>query len=79
MQRLDAVAALHKNIIVREEIISQLQDTYDLERLISRVNYGNATPRDLLALAKSLQQIPLLKQKLRILTEQSITTDRQNA
>ncbi|MBI4147309.1 DNA mismatch repair protein MutS [Candidatus Woesearchaeota archaeon] len=64
MQRLDAIAALHKNIILREEIISQLQETYDLERLISRVNYGNATPRDLLALAKSLQQIPLLKQKI---------------
>ena len=65
LQRLDAVEALYKNIIAREEIISLLQDSYDLERLISRVNYGNANPRDLLALAKSLQQIPLLKQKIK--------------
>ena len=67
-QRLDALEALHKNIIAREESISLLQDTYDLERLISRVNYGNATPRDLLALAKSLQQIPQLKEKLKQLS-----------
>lgn len=64
LQRLDAVESLHRNVIAREEIISILQETYDLERLISRVNYGNAHPRDLLSLAKSLQQIPLLKQKL---------------
>ncbi|MDP3698344.1 MAG: DNA mismatch repair protein MutS [Nanoarchaeota archaeon] len=68
LQRLDAVEALHQNIIAREEIISSLQETYDLERLISRVNYGNATPRDLRALAKSLQQIPLLKEKIKPLS-----------
>ena len=68
VQRLDAVEALHKNIIAREEIISLLQETYDLERLISRVNYGNANPRDLLSLAKSLQQIPALKQKIKPLS-----------
>ncbi|MDO8511501.1 MAG: DNA mismatch repair protein MutS, partial [Nanoarchaeota archaeon] len=65
LQRYDALESLHKNIIAREEIISLLQETYDLERLISRVNYGNANPRDLLALARSIQQIPLLKEKLR--------------
>ena len=68
LQRLDAVEALHKTVIAREEIISLLQETYDIERLISRVNYGNANPRDLLALAKSLQQIPLLKEKMRPLS-----------
>ena len=68
LQRLDAVEALHKNIIAREEIISLLQETYDLERLISRVNYGNANPRDLLALQKSLYQIPSLKEKIRPLS-----------
>ena len=68
VQRLDAVEALYKNIIAREEIISLLQETYDLERLISRVNYGNANPRDLLSLARSLQQIPLLKEKIKMLS-----------
>jgi len=64
LERLDAVEALHQQIIIREEIFSLLGQMYDLERLIGRVNYGNANPRDLLALAKSLQQIPALKIKL---------------
>jgi len=64
-KRLDAVELLRKNIIQREEIVSLLKDVYDLERLISRVNYGNASPKDLLALKQSLQQIPLLKRKLK--------------
>ncbi len=64
LKRVDAVEALYKNVIAREEIISLLNGIYDLERLISRVNYGNANPRDLLALQKSLEQIPSLKEKV---------------
>jgi len=62
--RLNAIAELNKNVIAREEIVSLLSEVYDLERLISRVNYGNANPRDLLALKHSLQQIPEIKEKL---------------
>ncbi|MBI2668355.1 DNA mismatch repair protein MutS [Candidatus Woesearchaeota archaeon] len=63
-QRLDALQELNKEIINREEIIQQLKDVQDLERVISRVNYGNATPRDLLSLKQSLEKIPELKQKI---------------
>ena len=63
-QRLAAVAQLKENIIAREEIRNLLEGVYDVERLISRVNYGNASPRDLLALRNSLRQIPLLREKL---------------
>ncbi len=62
--RLNAISTLNKSVIVREEIVELLSDVYDLERLISRVNYGNANPRDLLALKHSLQQIPFIKEKL---------------
>ncbi len=62
--RLNAVEVLHKNVISREELIGLLKGVYDLERLISRVNYGNANPRDLLALQKSLQQLPAIKEKV---------------
>jgi DNA mismatch repair protein MutS len=62
--RLGAISTLNKSVIVREEIISLLNEVYDLERLISRVNYGNANPRDLLALKHSLLQIPFVKEKL---------------
>ncbi|NQV91322.1 DNA mismatch repair protein MutS [Candidatus Woesearchaeota archaeon] len=65
-KRLDAVEILRKKIIQREEIVGLLKDVYDLERLISRVNYGNASPKDLLALQQSLEQIPLIKTKLNL-------------
>ena len=68
-KRLQAVSDLHRNVIAREEIILLLDRIYDLERLISRINYGNASPRDLLALKHSLQQLPLIKSKLEFKSE----------
>ncbi|MBI2662621.1 DNA mismatch repair protein MutS [Candidatus Woesearchaeota archaeon] len=63
-RRLNAVEILNNKVIVREEIRTTLQNVYDLERLISRINYGNANPRDLLALRNSLREIPLIKKEL---------------
>jgi DNA mismatch repair protein MutS len=63
-RRLDAIESLNMDVILREEIISLLNEVYDLERLISRVNYGNANPRDLLSLKLSLQKVPQIKEKL---------------
>ncbi len=63
-KRLNAVEELLHQVIAREEIKNILEHIYDLERLISRVNYGNANPRDLLSLRNSLQRIPQLRQKL---------------
>ncbi len=63
-KRLDGVEELNKKVILREEIIATLERVYDLERLISKVNYGNANARDLLSLKISLQQIPSIKAKL---------------
>ena len=63
-KRLDAIEAMNQNIIVREEVILLLKKMYDIERLIGRINYGNATPRDVLALKQSLQCIPAIKMQL---------------
>ncbi len=63
-QRLDAVEELHRNFLLREEIREILKNISDLERLIGRVNYGNATPKDLLALRHSLLQSPALSEKM---------------
>jgi len=68
-KRLNALEVLNSNVIAREEIISLLDGVYDLERLVARINYGNANPRDLLALQKSLQKIPLIKEKLSIMQD----------
>lgn len=59
--RLDAVARLKTATVAREEIHKYLQGVLDLERLTSRVTMGLATPRDLLALRGSLEQIPMIR------------------
>jgi DNA mismatch repair protein MutS len=59
--RLDAVAELKSQTMVREEIRKTLEGILDLERLTSRVTLGVATPRDLLALRGSLDRIPALR------------------
>jgi DNA mismatch repair protein MutS len=56
--RLDAVGALVKQTIAREELRRSLAGILDLERLLSRVTLETANPRDLLALAASLARIP---------------------
>ncbi|MFZ0413567.1 MAG: DNA mismatch repair protein MutS [Candidatus Acidiferrales bacterium] len=59
--RLDAVAELKSATVVRDEIRRDLDNIFDLERLTSRVTLGTATPRDLLALKRSLTAVPLLR------------------
>src|SRR6266404_736623 len=59
--RLGAVAHLLQQTVVRGEIRKELRGIVDLERLTSRITLGLATPRELLALRKSLTQVPILK------------------
>jgi DNA mismatch repair protein MutS len=59
--RLDAVAELKARPVERGEIYRTLEPILDLERLTSRITLGIATPRDLVALRKALDQIPLLR------------------
>ena len=59
--RLDAVEALVRSIVTRDELRRALDGILDLERLLSRVTLETATPRDVLALATSLGKIPAVK------------------
>jgi DNA mismatch repair protein MutS len=59
--RLDAVTHLVQQTVVRGEIRKELRGILDLERLTSRITLGLATPRELVALRKSLAQLPVLK------------------
>ena len=61
VKRLDAVAELKDNAITREELREYLGPVYDLERLISRITYQSANPRDLIAFKSSLQMLPHIK------------------
>ena len=46
-ERLDAVTELNMQAMLREEIREYLNPVYDLERLVSRISYRSANPRDL--------------------------------
>ncbi len=59
--RLESVAHLLQQTVVRGEIRKELRGIQDLERLTSRVTLGLASPRELVALRKSLVQLPVLK------------------
>ena len=63
-ERLDAVTELNMQAMLREEIREYLNPVYDLERLVSRISYRSANPRDLLALKMSLEMIPHIKNLL---------------
>ncbi len=71
-KRLSAVESLTKEVIVREELRDLLKIIADLERLIGRVNYGIASPRDLLSVRNSLDVLPQLQKQVRKLSGELI-------
>jgi DNA mismatch repair protein MutS len=56
--RLDAVAELQTNTLIRFELRAQLSYVRDMERLLARIMYGNSNARDLVALKRSLESVP---------------------
>lgn len=60
-QRLNAVEELKENAISREEIREYLSPVYDLERLVGKITYQSANPRDLKAFETSLSMLPHIK------------------
>jgi len=62
--RLDAVSALHSDIVAREELRHSMDGILDVERLLSRVTLESANPRDVLALAASLAKLPAVRSSL---------------
>lgn len=63
-RRLEAVDELCSNAIAREEIREYLNPVYDLERLVSKISYRSANPRDMIAFKNSLAMIPHIKYML---------------
>ena len=64
-RRLEALEELNKSPMLRDEIREYLNPIYDLERLISRISYQSANPRDLIAFASSLEMLPHIRQILK--------------
>ena len=59
--RLDAVNELLHNMMAREELREYLNPIYDLERLMTKVSYKTANPRDMIAFKTSLELLPAIK------------------
>jgi DNA mismatch repair protein MutS len=62
--RLAAIQDLCASQIPRDKLRSSLKEVSDLERLIGRVSLGSATPRDLVAMLRSLNQVPAIREVL---------------
>ncbi|HDG98959.1 MAG TPA: DNA mismatch repair protein MutS, partial [Desulfobacterales bacterium] len=63
-QRLAAVGELKEDLFLRQDLRKELDNIYDLERLIGRVSLGRATPKDLIALKSSVKRLPGIKKRL---------------
>ncbi len=63
-ERHEAVAELTREAAMRDDLRSALGQAYDLERLAARVGTGRASPRDLVALARTLALLPRIKARL---------------
>ncbi len=68
INRLEAVEQFVKNPVVLMETGDILERVYDIERLMTRVMYKTATPRDLKSLSLTSLQLPLLKEQLKKLS-----------
>ena len=64
-KRLDAIEELNRDSVSRDEIREYLNPIYDLERLLSKVTYKPANPRDFIAFRNSLEMLPAIKKVLK--------------
>ena len=74
IERLDAVEALTRKSVVLSDIQALLERVYDLERLMTKVMYKSATPRDLKSLSATAMQLPALKEELAKLDSSKLLT-----
>ena len=72
IERLDAVEALTRKSVVLGDIGERLDRVYDLERLMTKVMYKSANPRDLKSLSATAMQLPALKEELEKLSESKL-------
>ena len=76
-KRLDAIQELNQDSISRDEIREYLNPIYDLERLLSKVTYKTANPRDLIAFRNSLEMLPPIKTVLSAFEKEELVEIRE--
>ena len=70
--RLDAIEGFNKDSVSRDELREYLNPIYDLERLLSKVTYKTANPRDFIAFRNSLEMLPAIKKVLKSFSVQEL-------
>lgn len=63
-RRLHAVTELTRNSILVSRLTEELDGVYDMERLMTRVVYGNPSPKDMVALGLTTRRLPAIKELL---------------
>ena len=70
--RLNAVEELYKNLISRDMLTEQLSQIYDMERIAVKFCYGQANPKDCIAINKSLKAVTKIKDILNNFSSKAI-------
>lgn len=65
IKRQDAVYEFNSNLIERDELREYLSPIYDMERLMAKISYKSANPRDIIAFKNSISMLPHIKYILR--------------
>ncbi|MBD5542969.1 MAG: DNA mismatch repair protein MutS [Lachnospiraceae bacterium] len=76
-KRLDAIEELNQNMVCRDELREYLNAIYDLERLLGKISYKTANPRDLIAFRNSLEMLPHIRTVLETFDKPLLTDIRQ--
>ncbi|MCI5801841.1 MAG: DNA mismatch repair protein MutS [Oscillospiraceae bacterium] len=63
-KRLNAVEELYRDGVLRQELEADLAGVFDLDRLMTKVVFGSANPRDLKAIQATAERLPALREKL---------------
>ena len=77
-RRLDAIEELNRDSVSRDELREYLNPIYDLERLLSKVTYKTANPRDFIAFRNSLEMLPAIKTVLKGFEKAELTEIERN-
>ncbi|MBQ8615460.1 MAG: DNA mismatch repair protein MutS, partial [Clostridia bacterium] len=71
--RLDMVNCLYSNSLARTNLQARLSQIQDIERLVGKIAYGSITPKDCIALSKSLSMVPYVKEEVLNTKNQNLT------
>ena len=77
-KRLNAVEELYKNEMLLSGIVNDMAGIFDIERLITRIVYGSAAPREYKTLEQAADRFPVIKQRLGVCKSQLLSSARDD-